>query len=662
MKKVNVIYLLLLISSLISGTTLFAQKYPVAVSAEKGLLIFVGNDAQNELQYVVEKKEGNSSNYSPLIMLKRPSTLVEFKSLLLYYSTMVTSINVGDEKIVQNAWNELNNSASGKTPVFAHIPAVALASGLAYYDTAVSINNTYTYKVSVMKNGKSISSTESQPIKFVNQIIANSISFKLKTTDEKHVYIEWKILGMPKPTSFEVFRSIVSKTEFTNTAVIKGFRSSGDTLILVIKDTLVRPNENYRYYIQAKDLFGNSFERSEQVRVSASSNASDPIVFKFNAISNEKRRAIELNFTIKPTPEIRGITIERSEEFDGKYSLLVNIPITDSTYFDKSAIPFKSYYYRMVIHTLNGKTFPSSNVSGFLSVKQFLMSPFHFVATTTNKGVDLSWENSEPNIVGFVVYRCEGYKGILEPISQVISPKDLLKGSYTDSLVQPKKVYSYAVKSVDKLMTESLFTDTVSVIPTKNTNPPATPTRLRAKPSSTEIMLTWDDMYSQEPLIIGYNIYRKKSTEKDQNFVKLNSEILSNQHNYYSDSTITPEFSYAYAVESIDVFEFSSGKSAPVQSALITPKPVSPSGIRLFNQPEGVLITWDEPENRDLSEYRLFRISGDSKPILLEKFKPGISTAIDKTAKTDNFYVYYLISVSKYNIESDVIGEVSIRR
>jgi len=661
MKNKYIIYLVFSISILVSGNKAFSQKYPVATSGEKGIIVFAGNDLQKGMQYVIEKKETSQGSYTPLTILSKPTTFVEFKSLLLHYSTLITSININDDAIIQKAWEELNKSTSDKL-VFGNIPAVTLASGMAFYDTAVSANSSYRYKVSVLKNGKVLSGSESEPVTYSNQKIANSITLNYLATDEKHVFIEWKILGMPKPSNFEVYRSIVSKTDFSNTAVIKGFRSSGDTLILIVKDTLVTPNENYSYYIQAKDIFRNAFEPSEKVRVSAGSNAGDPIVLKLTTASNEKKRAIGLNFIISAAPEIRGVSIERSEDFDGNYTLLANIPATDSSYFDKTAIPFKSYYYRLIIHTLNGKTYPSANVSGFLSVNQILMPPFNIKSNETKTGVDLSWENSEPNIIGFVVYRCEGYKGTLEQISPVIRPKDLLNGSYTDSLVEAKKIYSYSVKSVDKLMTESPFSDTVTSVPLKNATPPPTPTRLKAKPSSTEIMLTWDDMYRGEPMLIGYNVYRKKGGEKDDRFEKLNSKLLSNQNNYFVDSALTVGSSWVYSVESIDIFDHNSGKSAPIETALITPKPVSPTGIRLYNQEEGVFITWDEPMNTDLKDYRLFRIEGNEKPKLIGTFKPGITSALDKTVKSGTLYVYYLISIDQYNGESEVMNEVSIRR
>ena len=660
--KNNIKHLTLIISLFLLLQTAFAQKYPVAISAGKGIIVFVGKEAQQNLQYIIEKRESTQSNYNSLSVLTKPSTFVEFKSLLLHFSTMVSSININDNNVVMNAWNELNKGSSGKTSTFGNIPAVALASGLAFYDTAVKVNSTYIYKVNVINNGKNISNKESEPVKFSNQAIKNPITLHYQSADDKHIFIEWKILGLPKPANFEVYRSIVSKTDFTPVATIRGFRSAKDTLIFVVKDTLVRSNENYIYYIKASDIFGNSFETSEHVRASATSNAFDPIVLKINAISNEKNRAIELKFNIAPSPEIRALSIERSDEFDGNYTLLTNIPATDTNYFDKAAVPFKSYYYRIVINTLNGKTYPSANVSGFLSVKQYLMPPFNFQSILSPKGVELSWENSEPNITGFIVYRCEGYKGTLEQISPVISQKDLFKGNFTDSLVQAKKIYSYAVRSIDKLMTESTFSDTISVAPTKNAVPPPTPTRLKAKPSTNEIFLTWDNMYADEPLLIGYNIFRKKSGENDKNLVKLNNKLLTNQHNYYIDTTITPGTTWIYTVESIDVFNQKSGLSTIVETALLTPKPVSPTGVRLFNQDEGIMITWDEPMNNDIKEYRLYRLEGEAKPKLLGTYQLGTTSAIDKEVKTDTYYVYYLTSVSIYNIESDIINEVSIRR
>jgi fibronectin type 3 domain-containing protein len=662
MKKNKIMQMFLIVIALIAIDKVEAQKYPTPVSAEKGVVVFVGNSPDKSIHYLLEKKETSQDKFSTLAILTRPSTYVEFKGLLLYYSSLVASININDEKMVTSVWKDLEKGSSAKNTGYWNIPAVALAAGLAFYDTSMAVGKSYTYKVSVLKNGKIESTGISDPINQSDQRIKNPILFHDQSCDEHHAYLEWRIVGLPRPSNFEVFRSTVAKTEFTAVTTVKGFRSSGDTLIFIVKDTLVRPRETYSYYIQARDLFGNPFEESEQIRVTASSSASDPVVLKMKAISNEKRRAIQLDFKITAAPELRNIRIERSEEFNGNYELLTNIPPTDTVYFDKTAIPFKSYYYRLVIQTLNGKTVPSANVSGFLSVEQFLMPPSNLKATQTVKGVELHWENSEPNIVGFIVYRCEGYRGTLEQISSVISSNDLSKGSYVDTLVTPKTIYSYGVKSVDKLLTESSFADTVSIISLKNALPPATPTRLRATPSSTEIMLTWDNMYAGDPSLMGYNIYRKKAGEPDNSYSKLNPNLLGNLHNYYSDTLITPGFGYVYTIEGVDVYNLVSAHSYPVESRLISPMPVSPTGIRLFNQKDQVLITWDEPMNNEISEYRLYRIDGEEKPKQIGTYKPGTVSATDNSVKGEQYYVYYLTSVSIYGVESEAIDVVSIRR
>ncbi len=662
MKKYKIKQLFLIVCVLVATSKVEAQKYPTPVSSEKGVFVYVGKGPGQNIHYLLEKKETSQDKFSTLTILTKPSSLVEFRSLLLYYSSLVSSININDEKAVTNVWNELEKGSSSKNMGYWNIPAIAMASGLAFYDTAVVLGKSYTYKVSVIKNGKIESTTVSDPIVWTNQSIKNPISFHNQSSDQQHVFLEWQIVGVPRPSNFEVYRSTIAKTDFELVSAIKGFRSSGDTLIFIVKDTLVRPDETYLYYIQARDLFGNPFETSEQIRVSTSSSASDPVVLKMKAISNEKKRAIQLDFKITEAAELRNISIERSDEFSGKYELLTNIPPTDTVYFDKTAIPFKSYYYRLVIHTLNGKTTPSANVSGFLSVEQFLLPPKDLKAIQTAKGVELNWENSELNIVGFIVYRCEGYMGILEQISPVITPADLLKGSYLDTLVAPKTIYSYGVKSVDKLLTESSFGDTVSIVSLKNALPPVTPTRLRANPATTEILLTWDNMYANEPKLIGYNIYRKKSGETDKSYTKLNPMMLPNLHNYYSDTLVNSGSSYVYTVEALDVFSLVSGQSYPIESSLITPKPVSPTGIRLFNQPADILITWDEPMNVDVLEYRLYRIDGEEKPKQIGSYKLGTNSALDKTVKSDGYYVYYLTSMSVYGVESDPLGEVSIRR
>ena len=108
MKNYKIVLIGIVVCVFITANLAQAQKYPVAISAEKGVMVYVGNTLGKDIHYLLEKKDSTQQKYATLAILTRPSSYLEFKSLLLYYSTLVASININDDKLVMSAWNELN--------------------------------------------------------------------------------------------------------------------------------------------------------------------------------------------------------------------------------------------------------------------------------------------------------------------------------------------------------------------------------------------------------------------------------------------------------------------------------------------------------------------------------------------------------------------------
>ena len=358
---------------------------------------------------------------------------------------------------------------------------------------------------------------------------------------------------------------------------------------------------------------------------------------------------------------MRSISILRSENYDSKFEKIADVPSADTVYIDRQVEPVKTYYYQLVINTMNKKTCPSARVAGMMKPADMPAPAVGLHAENVKTGILLQWKTLDKQLFGCIVYRCNGYKGKMVQVSDLLKVPEDLNFNWLDSsmILNGKTVYSYSVKTISKGNIESRFSDTVSILPSLPVEAPIAPLHLRTRVIEKSIYISWDDMYHLDPYIAGYNIFSRHGKNKWQ---QLNKELIKQNDNLYIDTTSPAGVIIEYAVESVDVFSNKSPMSLPAAAVIETIKPPAPSGLVVYKTDEGILLKWDGVLLDGLAGYKVYRTNDLNKTELIYTSKPDETSFLDKNVKKEVLWFYYITAVTKNGVESDAGSSVSIRR
>ncbi len=220
------------------------------------------------------------------------------------------------------------------------------------------------------------------------------------------------------------------------------------------------------------------------------------------------------------------------------------IPGKRMALFIEDQEPRKVYVYQVV--SINRRGYPSSPSNPVTVYWDHSPAPPTAIRVERgDKKVELSWDPVE-GATGYDVYRrIEGEEEFpLNPLNR----EPLMAAAYSDLSVQNDIKYIYSVRAVRRVVktdVEGMGSPGIAVTPIKLT-PPSAPVELVAIPTKEGIELTWNR--NREPDILGYNVYRRKTGEKE--FQRLNESPLSK--NTYLDNDVVLQQEYEYAVTAVD--------------------------------------------------------------------------------------------------------------
>jgi fibronectin type 3 domain-containing protein/regulation of enolase protein 1 (concanavalin A-like superfamily) len=247
-------------------------------------------------------------------------------------------------------------------------------------------------------------------------------------------------------------------------------------------------------------------------------------------------------------------------------------------------------------------------------------------------GITVNWTpNTEANLAGYNVYRATSAAG---PWTKANA--SLVTGSsYTDPFGDPGSTWFYQVKAVDLSGNVSAASNTISAVRGTDVTPPARPTGLVAKPSSTGITLDWDP--NSEGDWAGYNVLRAASASGP--FTRLNGSLLTSSS--FVDLTAPAGAASYYQVVAVDK---SGNVSAPATASATRPAantvPSTPTGLSAtpFSATR-IDVGWAPAANA--SSYRLERrLSGETTFTVLASGITATSYADASGVSAGNTYVY----------------------
>jgi uncharacterized delta-60 repeat protein len=235
----------------------------------------------------------------------------------------------------------------------------------------------------------------------------------------------------------------------------------------------------------------------------------------------------------------------------------------------------------------------TKNVDAFNLVKVDLdipASPENLAAAldSVNATVELHWTDRSGFETGFVIER--DYT--------VIDTVDADLVSFTDTTIEPLKIYKYRVTAISS-GNVSRFSNSVT-ISTMGLIPPAAPTDLEFTAlSPSKAILSWTDNSKNET---GFKIERSTDGAAFSFLKEIQQNIVT-----YTDQDFTVETAHAYRVYAFN--KFGNSSFVEIEIPLITAIEDADSRIVVYPNPATDFLTVDNPKSRTLA-VRIYGMDG----------------------------------------------------
>jgi len=247
------------------------------------------------------------------------------------------------------------------------------------------------------------------------------------------------------------------------------------------------------------------------------------------------------------------------------------------------------------------------------------------ITSSSENSVSISWDAAEDN-VGVKEYLVYRGGSLMETVKSL---------SFTDITVSPGNSYTYTVSAIDAAGNASAQSQGVTADIT-DTSPPTTPGGLAVTSTAiSSVSISWNAA-SDNVGVTAYRIYR-------EGIILGTSLALS-----FTDSDLSPGYSYTYAVSAIDEAGNESDLSAEVTASHDdTTPPEKPTGLQALTvSATGLSLVWDESsDNIGVTAYRVYR-AGD---LVTTVNAPSYE---DKTVLPGNTYSYKVSALDAAGNES----------
>ncbi len=674
MKINNIILISISIILFITAKTFSQQEgNTFAAAGEKGIYVALGIDlpskthpVDNAVAYIIERRSSGESGWNKIAEVSSPESLNEFKSRLQKFNTVIPVPLPLDQIPVSNLWNAISTYGNADSLKFwSGVLGVRLAAGMMYLDTAVLNGGVYTYRVSkIGASGKTFEPLVSNVEKFPASVILTKPRIEFKSASEKEIMLRWNSGTGKPPAYFRVYRQDNLKGDFNLINPLKLISGKQDTALLIVQDTLISPLQLYNYFVTALDYFGNAGAVSDTVLIGSYNFRNVPFPDHLHAENSSSPNAIKVSWRLADARLVRNLSLYKGTDFDTRYVKVTDLSPSDTFFVDQQVEPMKKYFYYLVMHGPLGEVSPpSAKVFGMFRSKVKPLPPFILKSEGLHNGVRLEIIGTDKMLLGYRIYRSDGYHSTLQLISDLVPYHDTLTAfKDTSSSLQGDRIYLYSVRAENTSHVLSNFSDTVSVRPHKPTTPP-TPMNLTAYRSGNHVQLYWDDLQPMDGALRGYYIYRRAlSKNKSSGFTKLVDTLLNKHTNRFADTSVVEGNSYEYAVQSVDVFGGKSVLSSSTKIDLPIPHPIAPGGLRAQKIFTGIVISWDETIQNKLAGYKVYRYVRGTKPVIVGRITDIKELSFtDSKVKKGNLYFYFITSVNIEGNESKPSEEVSIR-
>jgi fibronectin type 3 domain-containing protein len=335
----------------------------------------------------------------------------------------------------------------------------------------------------------------------------------------------------------------------------------GTTAGLSYTDHTVTAGFSYTYTVSAFDAAGNTSAQSAGLTVSVEDDAPPTTPSGLHAISVSFIAVTLAWDESSDNIGVNGYRIYRDGGFIGTS--------TGLTYTDNSVTGVLCTYTVSAFDNAGNESDLSTELEVRFDDKTPPAVPTGLQVTSASvNAVALSWKATTDNVgvVGYRLYRLGSYLATITGLS------------YTDNAVIVGSSYAYNISAFDAAGNESDLSRVV-VVNTNDITPPSVPTGLVTTSVTSEaIALSWD-LSTDDVGVAGYRVYRSGTL------------LQTVEQTTFTDSGISAEDSYIYAVSAMDGAGNESDQSVPLYIYPTSEHPQEISDLSIYPNPnDGIFV------------------------------------------------------------------------
>ncbi len=656
-----------------SGSALRAQS-GLAHGGPDGMYVDLGNwvlpasiGGAEVTAYRVERRVQGTRSWAPVQDVSGPKSAAELGGSLAALASLFPELS----DVTVNAaalFERLGTGRDLKTiGVASRLLPVQLALGVRLLDTGAERAQLIEYRISHVLADGSVREAFVTPATIWPGVGEVGTLRSLEQHGEPTaVHVTFRVASGLPPSAFRIFRreGITGPFSELSTAikdsccyVTKALVASNDTVLCVVHDKTVGKGTVYQYYAVPMDYFRNEGLASDTATVFSFRMAHVPLPERMKVTSIDTAGLL-LTWRIREPSAVHGIVIERGPKIDSGFVELFTAGATDTSFLDMTVTPMTRYYYQLKLIGPGGLVSPPSAVLiGIWKTSEAPAPPYGIRLEGVDGGVRVSWDPDTTQLLdGYYVFRSPGEGMPLEQISPMIPARQT---SYIDTSfgLDGMREFYYAVRSENTSHVQSVFSDTLAVLP-KILVPVSAPRGLVARVLNRQVALFWDAQMDRETGCAGFRVYRKG--DRSERWTALTDTLLEGWQNYFTDEKAAVGTRYSYAVRAFSIRGDSSDLSFSVNALIPFPAVYPPANLTAQPQGRVVMLRWDEVAQSGAKEFRLYRYTRGAKPQLVKALPLDVVGYTDEITGGASPVFYFLTTVGLSGQESGPGKEVAV--
>ncbi len=638
-------------SILFLGQWAFAQEVfrinntPKGIFVEFGRVDFVGRE------FDLMRKTGDGQ-FKKIASLDAPNRENQLKRRIEDAEKIFIEDARPNEKNIDKTWKDFKDKKPNLNKIIAIIPQLEYVFGLAYFDDDVKPNEKYQYQLIEKKNILATSKTiiyvkyhKLPSLLMSNQIKQGAdIRMEFNYPSELQIYSQFDVKRKKfseQNTDFQIIKPLVT------------YSTKNRLTMLALTDTTLRDFSAYNYQIRIGDIFGNLDSTTHRFEANNVPQQLVSLPEKISVVAQKEQRNLLISWSLLQKQNLQSLKLFRSRDFDKDYRLIATIDPSEMVFEDKIEVANELYHYYFEATDLFGNTNRTFKFKGIYDQHTAPKKPTNLTVKKAEKGVELSWETSESFIRGYYVYRRKGKNGEFLQVSPFIKVEKNQPIYIDTGQLESEMTYFYSVKSESDTYDKSPFSDAVSYQTEANAkaNPLKPPFDLNVMFRDNKLMLTWENLNTTIPQVLGYQVFRKGNNQTA--YQLLTPKPLSFRQNYYQDSTFLSEGIYQFVVVSTDLRNNFSEQSQPAILDLNNRFVMTPENVGVEVLSNEIKLKWTSIETDRIKNLKIYRAEENADYKLISTIQKDKLSYSDTSISKGKSYKYRISSIDLNNKESD---------